>query len=123
VEVSAMSDSRKTSPSGDGEFNAGEAIQAAALVDYATGGIVSRTLRKSDAGTLTAFAFDAGQELSEHTAPFDAWVLVLDGQVELTVGGSSIPASAGDLVLMPADVPHAVRATRRFKMLLTMFRR
>jgi quercetin dioxygenase-like cupin family protein len=87
------------------------------------GGIVSRTLYKEAPGTLTLFAFDAGQQLSEHTAPFDAFVQVLDGAVELTIGGEKVPAKAGELVLMPAGVPHAVTARERFKMLLIMFRR
>jgi quercetin dioxygenase-like cupin family protein len=95
----------------------------AALVDYQEGGIVSRTLYKETPGTLTLFAFDAGQQLSEHTAPFDAFVQVLDGAVELTIGGEKVPANAGELVLMPAGVPHAVTARERFKMLLIMFRR
>ncbi|MCU0225773.1 MAG: cupin domain-containing protein [Acidobacteria bacterium] len=94
-----------------------------ALVDYQEGGIVSRTLYKEASGTLTLFAFDAGQQLSEHTAPFDAFVQVLDGAVELTIGGERVSAKAGELVLMPAGVPHAVTARERFKMLLIMFRR
>lgn len=118
-----MSDRREEKSPDGRDLPAGETVQAVDLVDYAPGGVVSRTLRKSDAGTLTVFAFDAGQELSEHTAPFDAWVLVLDGRVELTIGGRAVQAAAGDLVLMPADVPHAVRASEPFKMLLTMFRR
>ena len=71
---------------------------------------------------MTAFAFDAGQALSEHTAPFDAIVQVLDGKAELTIGGKRVAAQAGQAVLMPADVPHAVNATGRFKMLLLMIR-
>ena len=91
-------------------------------VQVAAGAIVSRTLRKDASGTLTLFAFDEGQELSEHTAPFDAVVQVLSGRVELTIGGEPISAGAGELVLMPADVPHAVRAPEPFRMLLVMFR-
>ena len=92
------------------------------LVDYAQGAVVSRTLVKSGAGTLTVFAFDSGEGLSEHTAPFDAFVQVLDGRVELTIGGEQVVAETGDLVLMPANVPHALAAPERFKMLLTMLR-
>lgn len=92
------------------------------LVSYAEGAVVSRTLKKSKAGTLTLFAFDKGQELSEHSAPFDAFVQVLDGEVELTIGGEQVLASRGEIVLMPADLPHAVRAIERFKMLLMMIR-
>jgi quercetin dioxygenase-like cupin family protein len=99
-----------------------EAVDLAGLVDYASGSIVSRTLAENDAGTLTLFAFDAGQGLSEHSAPFDAIVQVLDGQVELTIGGKTVPAKAGQIVVMPADVPHALKATTPFKMLLTMLR-
>lgn len=98
------------------------AVQLAELVDYGEGAVVSRTLTKTAAGTLTVFAFDRGQSLSEHSAPFDAWVQVLDGTALLTVGGKPIPAHAGQLVLMPANVPHAVTADERFKMLLVMFK-
>jgi quercetin dioxygenase-like cupin family protein len=90
--------------------------------DYVPGGIVSRTLARAKGGSLTVFAFDAGQELSEHTAPFDAFVQVLDGAVELTIGGERVVARSGETVLMPAGVPHAVRAQERFKMLLSMVR-
>ncbi len=99
-----------------------EPLGLARAAEYATGSIVSRTLLKTDAGTLTLFAFDAGQELSEHTAPFNAVVQVLDGTASLTIGGKPVAVQAGELVLMPANVPHAVRAGTRFKMLLTMFR-
>jgi len=92
------------------------------LATYQEGAVVSRTLVKKSGGTVTVFAFDAGQSLSEHTAPFDAIVQVLDGQVELVVGGRKIPASAGQTVLLPANVPHAVNAVTRFKMLLIMVR-
>lgn len=99
-----------------------EAVDLATLVAYQDGSIVSRTLVQKNGGTLTLFAFDAGQALSEHAAPFDAIVQVLDGEVELVIGGKSVPARAGQTVLMPANVPHAVNATQRFKMLLTMIR-
>jgi quercetin dioxygenase-like cupin family protein len=91
-------------------------------LDYVPGAIVSRTLARAKGGSLTLFAFDAGQELSEHTAPFDAFVQVLDGTVELTIGGERVVARSGETVLMPAGVPHAVRAQERFKMLLSMVR-
>ena len=94
----------------------------AELVDYGQGAVVSRTLRKTKGGTLTLFAFDQGQELSEHSAPFDAYVQVLEGRVTLTIGGEAVCAGAGELVLMPANIPHALVATERFKMLLTMIR-
>ena len=92
------------------------------LVEYADGAVVSRTLHKRKTGTLTLFAFDRDQGLSEHTAPFDATVLVVDGRAELTLGGRKIDAAAGQLVVMPADVPHALHAPERFKMLLIMIR-
>ncbi|MFO8071764.1 MAG: cupin domain-containing protein [Polyangia bacterium] len=92
------------------------------LIAYQNGSIVSRTLVKKNGGTLTLFAFDAGQELSEHSAPFDAVVQIIDGEAELVIGGEEVPARAGQTVLMPADVPHAVRAPGRFKMLLVMIR-
>ncbi len=96
--------------------------QLAALVEYGEGAVVSRTLTKGSAGTLTVFAFDRGQGLSEHSAPFDAWVQVLEGSALLTIGGKPVPANRGELVLMPANVPHAVTADERFKMLLVMFK-
>jgi quercetin dioxygenase-like cupin family protein len=101
---------------------AAKAVDPAALADYAQGSIVSRTLAESDGGTITLFAFDAGQSLSEHSAPFDALVHVLDGKAELIIGGKAVRPRAGQMVLMPANVPHAVRAAQRFKMLLTMLR-
>lgn len=91
-------------------------------VAYAPGAIVSRTIARTKGGSLTLFAFDVGQELSEHTSPFDAFVTVLDGAVELVIGGTPVAASAGETVLMPANVPHAVKARQRFKMLLSMVR-
>ncbi len=89
---------------------------------YVPGSIVSQTLARAKGGSLTLFAFDAGQELSEHTAPFDAFVQVLDGSVELTIGGEQVVAQQGETVLMPAGIPHAVKARERFKMLLSMVR-
>ncbi|MCK4547200.1 MAG: cupin domain-containing protein [Candidatus Eisenbacteria sp.] len=99
-----------------------EALRLADLVDYADGAVVSRTLAKARGGSITLFAFDEGQGLSEHSAPFDALVQVLDGKVEITIGGEAVPATAGETVLMPADVPHALRAAGKFKMLLVMIR-
>lgn len=98
------------------------AIDLADMVAYAPGSIVSRTVAETEGGTVTLFAFDQGQGLSEHTTPFDALVQVLEGQAELTIGGQSVAAAAGRAVLMPADVPHAVGAPAPFKMLLTMLR-
>ncbi len=109
----------KTSTAG---VEPGTPLALAELVEYADGAVVSRTLEKGKAGTLTVFAFDKGEELSEHTAPFNAWVQVLDGEVELTIGGEPLRAKAGETVLMPAGIPHAVRALRRFKMLLILIK-
>ena len=92
------------------------------LVDYQQGSIESRTLAKRSGGTVTLFAFDKGQSLSEHTAPFDALVQVIEGEAELVIGGASVTAAAGQMVLMPASIPHAVNAPSRFKMLLVMIR-
>lgn len=94
----------------------------AALVDYAADSIVSKAVIDKSVGTLTLFAFDKGQKLSEHTTPYDAVVQVLDGSAELTIGGEPINVCAGQLIIMPANVPHAVAARERFKMLLTMIR-
>ncbi|MFC1781990.1 cupin domain-containing protein [Planctomycetota bacterium] len=99
-----------------------QVFDLAGLVQYGEGAVVSRTLVENEAGTVTLFAFDAGQGLSEHTAPFDALVQVVEGEGEFIIGGKSCQTGAGKIVLMPANVPHAVRATTRFKMLLTMLR-
>lgn len=92
------------------------------LVNYETGSVVSRTLVKNKGGSVTLFSFDKGQGLSEHSAPFDALVQVLEGEVILTIGGKNIEAKAGEIVIMPANIPHAVQAKERFKMLLTMIK-
>ena len=100
-----------------------QVLDLAKLVKYGQGAIVSRTLVENEAGTVTLFAFDADQGLSEHTAPFDALVQVLDGQGEFIIDGESHQVGEGQLILMPANVPHAVRANRRFQMMLTMLRK
>ena len=92
------------------------------LIDYAVDSVVSKTLLDKPAGTITLFAFDNGQALSEHTSPYDAVVQVLDGKARLTIGGQAVDAKAGELIIMPAGIPHAVAAKERFKMLLTMIR-
>lgn len=93
-----------------------------ALVEYGEGAVVSRTLEKRKTGTLTLFAFDRGQGLSEHTAPFDATVFVLEGCAEVTVGGTKHDVGPGRALRMPAGVPHGLHAPERFKMLLVMIR-
>lgn len=100
----------------------GEAIALAGSVGYADGAIVSKTLLDKPTGTLTLFSFDAGQGLSEHTSPYDATVLIIEGTATLMIGGKTVKAAAGELVIMPANVPHDVRAEERFKMLLIMIR-
>ncbi len=92
------------------------------LIPYAADSIVSKTIIDKPVGTLTLFAFDAGQQLSEHTAPYDAVVQVIDGRGRLTIGGEPVTVSAGEVVIMPGNVPHSVTAEERFKMLLTMIR-
>ena len=92
------------------------------LAAYQDGAVVSRILLKRGGGTVTLFAFDEGQSLSEHTAPFDAIAHVLEGEALITVAGVPLTVAAGDIVLMPANQPHAVAALGRFKMLLTMIR-
>ena len=92
------------------------------MVSYQTGSVVSRQITKADAGNVTLFAFDAGQELSEHTAPFDALVHIVDGKAEIIISGKSYHLKMGDAIIMPADEPHALKADGPFKMLLTMIR-
>ena len=91
-------------------------------ISYAEGSVVSKTLVNKKTGTITLFAFDEGQGLSEHTAPFDAVVQILDGQAEITIGGRKVNIHTGQLIIMPANIPHAVHAPQKFKMLLTMIR-
>ena len=93
------------------------------LVDYEKGRIVSRTFAQNEGLSLTLFAFDEGEGLSTHAAPGDAMVQVLDGEVMLTIGGKEVVAKAGEVVVMPADVPHSVNATKPFKMLLTVVKK
>jgi quercetin dioxygenase-like cupin family protein len=92
------------------------------VVAYQTGAVVSRTLLKSPGGTVTAFAFDAGEGLSEHTAPFDALVLMVEGEAEVSISGSPHHLQAGQLLKLPARQPHAVKAITRFKMFLVMIK-
>ncbi len=99
-----------------------QVLKMADLVSYQDGSVVSRQITKSEAGNVTLFAFDAGQELSEHTAPFDALAHILDGTAEISISGQSYALSTGDAIVMPANQPHTVRATKHFKMLLTMIR-
>ena len=92
------------------------------LVSYQDGAVVSRIIIKRETGNVTLFAFDAGQELTEHTSPYDALVQVVDGDAAITIAGRPHHLRAGDMILMPAHQPHALKAVSRFKMLLTMIR-
>jgi len=100
-----------------------QALSLPDLVDYAEGRVVSRTLAQNQALSLTLFAFDAGEGLSTHSAPGDAMVQVLDGEAAIVIGGEEVTVRAGQAVVMPADVPHAVQAKKRFKMLLTLVKK
>jgi quercetin dioxygenase-like cupin family protein len=99
-----------------------EAFLLQSLVTGTEHGIASRVLAKTSGGNLTAFAFDAGETLTEHTSPFDAFVLVIDGAMTLTIGGTAVRAEPGTIVRMPADVPHALEAVEPSRMLLIMLR-
>jgi quercetin dioxygenase-like cupin family protein len=100
----------------------GRVLDASGLVDYQAGAVVSRTLIQKPTGTVTLFSFDQGQGLSEHTAPFDALVLVLDGEAEIRICGAPHRVKAGQAIIMPADKPHALQAVAPFKMALVMIR-
>jgi len=104
------------------DLPAAEVIHFTQLVSYQEGGVVSRTLVSKPPGTITLFAFDEGQGLSEHTAPFDALAHVLEGEAEIVVSGKPLATKAGGAVLMPAHQPHSLKAITKFKMLLTMIR-
>lgn len=93
------------------------------MVSYQSGSVVSRTLIDKDAGTVTLFAFDSGQGLSEHTAPFDALVQILDGAADITIAGSMQTVKEGEMIIMPANKPHSLKANPQFKMLLVMIRK
>ncbi len=100
----------------------GTVIVPGDLVSYQEGAVVSRTIVDQPTGTVTVFAFDQGQSLSEHTAPFDAMVQVLDGVGQFTIEGEAFHVTTGQMLILPAAKPHSVTATERFKMLLTMIR-
>jgi quercetin dioxygenase-like cupin family protein len=114
-----MTDQEKA---GAGEPLRAEVFSYADLVSYQNGSIVSRTIIDAPAGTVTVFAFDAGQRLSEHTAPFDALIEIVDGTGTITIDGKEYPVPAGNQIIMPANRPHAVRGDGRFKMVLVMIR-
>jgi quercetin dioxygenase-like cupin family protein len=100
----------------------GQPVRLTDLVEYQEDSIVSREIVSRKSGTMTVFAFAEGEGLSEHTAPFDAVVQMLDGEAEITIAGNPIKAKAGEMVIMPANKPHALKALTKFKMILTMIR-
>lgn len=104
------------------ETKKAEIINIADLATYQENAVVSSQIVRADKGNVTLFAFDKGQELSEHSTPFDALVQVLDGKAEIVISGKSFHMSVGESIILPADKPHAVIATEQFKMLLTMIR-
>ncbi len=99
-----------------------EAKSLISLVDYQDGSVVSKEVIKKEKGTITLFAFDKGQGLSEHTAPFDALVYIIDGNAEITIAGKAHYLKVGEAIIMPANKPHSLKATERFKMLLVMIK-
>lgn len=99
-----------------------EVMNLAGLIEYQDGSVVSKTLLTKATGTVTVFAFDKGQGLSEHTAPFDAMVAVLDGQVEIKIAGNPHIVNKGEMIIMPANKPHALNALEKFKMMLIMIK-
>ena len=92
------------------------------LIDYQTGSVVSKTIIKKPSGTVTLFAFDKGEGLSEHTTPFDALVYLVDGEAEITIGGKVNLVRKGEMIIMPANKPHALKAKEKFKMMLVMIK-
>lgn len=97
-------------------------LNTAGEISYQSGAVVSKTILKKDKGNVTLFAFDEGQGLSEHTAPFDAIVEVIDGEAEVTIAGSPNIVKSGEMIIMPANSPHSLKAVKKFKMLLTMIK-
>jgi quercetin dioxygenase-like cupin family protein len=104
------------------EFEKGKAFSFNDSVEYSEGGIVSKTVLKKESGNISLFSFDKGEALSEHAAPFDAVIQVVDGKGEVIIGGKSNILETGQTIIMPANIPHAVKAVEKFKMVLTMIR-
>ena len=103
-------------------MNLNESIKINEIVDYQSDAVVSKTLIKKEKGTATVFAFDKGQGLSEHTAPFDALVQIIDGKADIILDGNSNIMKTGEMIIMPANVPHALKAIEKFKMMLVMIK-
>ena len=99
-----------------------EVVRLNELIEYQEGSVISRTLLNKETGTITLFAFDKGQGLSEHTAPFDALVSLLDGEAEINISGKPFSLKQGEMIIMPANEPHALKAVKQFKMILTMIK-
>jgi quercetin dioxygenase-like cupin family protein len=106
----------------DSKISLAQVMSLASMVDYQTGSVVSRTLIDKQAGTVTLFAFDEGQGLSEHKAPFDAMVDIIDGQAVITISGKEYHMTVGEMIIMPANELHALKAVHKFKMLLVMIK-
>ncbi|MEN4018188.1 MAG: cupin domain-containing protein [Methanobacterium sp.] len=100
----------------------GNVFKTEDLIEYQEGSVVSREIIRKDTGTVTIFAFDKGEGLSEHTAPFDALVQIIDGKAEITISGKKNILEKGEMIIMPADEPHALKALEKYKMILTMIR-
>ncbi len=118
AEENKMSDSEKQ----QSNHLPAEVLVLQGMVDYQKGTVVSKTVINKKIGTATLFAFDAGEGLSEHTAPFDALVYVFDGEAEIIIAGTSFQVKKGEMIIMPADKPHELKAVKRFKMMLVMIR-
>ncbi len=103
-------------------FGKGKVLNLEEMVEYSSGGVISKQVLKNQSGNITLFSFDKGQGLTEHTAPFDAVVQVLDGEAQITIGGNPNLVRKGESIIMPANVSHALQAVEQFKMLLTMIR-
>ena len=108
--------------SAENEIIKSEPIDLINHVEYSTDSVVSKTLTDKKTGTITLFAFDEGQGLSEHTAPFDAVVYIIEGEAEITISGKTQLVKTGEMIIMPANDPHALRAVERYKMVLTMIK-
>lgn len=104
------------------EFDKSKVFNLNDSIEYSAGGIISKTILKKQTGNISVFSFDKGEALSEHTAPFDALIMAIDGKGEITIGGEPHVLTAGQNIIMPANIPHAVNATERFKMMLIMIR-
>lgn len=103
-------------------FGKGTALNLKEMIEYSSGGVISKQVLKNQSGNITLFSFDEGQGLSEHTAPFDAMVQVLEGEARITIGGKDNMVKAGESIIMPANITHALHAVQSFKMLLTMIK-